>query len=262
MLEVVLFALEADYTAAAMRAGVGAAVVDWEWRGKAARQSGRDTQINYGTHEDLTRTRESVAGRVICRINNEPELRAREAQLAVKLGADEVWLPMVRSVGEVRECLDAVGDRAGVGIMLETRDALTLGRELAHLPLTNVYVGLNDLCIDLGRDNLFEPLVDGTLERFRDSYNGRIGFAGVTRPEHGAPIPQHLLLAEMERLECAFGVARRAFHADVAQEDIAQALTGIAETWRALEARTAREREQDHAQLTREVLGMSAVHAR
>ena len=144
-------------------------------------------------------------------------------------------------------------------MMLETRDALALGRALTQLPLSRVYVGLNDLCIDLGRANLFEPLVDGTLERFRDSYPGRLGFAGVTRPERGAPIPQRLLLAEMARLDCSFGVARRAFHADVAREEIGQALADIAATWRSLEARTAPERDADHAKLERAVLGVTAV---
>jgi hypothetical protein len=259
VLDILLFALDVDYAAAAVRAGVAAVVVDWEWRGKAARQDGRDTQINYGTQEDLMRARASCAGPVICRINNRPEVRQREARLAVELGADEVWLPMVRSVAEVRECLDAVGDRAAVGMMLETREALALGRELTQLPLSHVYVGLNDLCIDLKKANLFEPLVDGTLERFRDSYPGRLGFAGVTRPERGAPIPQRLLLAEMARLDCSFGVARRAFHADVAKDEIGQALADIAATWRSLGARTAHARDADHAQLERAVMGVPAV---
>lgn len=261
MLDVVLFALDVDYASAAMRAGTAAVVVDWEWRGKATRQQGRDTQINYGTQEDFARVRANCAGHLICRINNQPEVRVREARLAVELGADEVWLPMVRNVAEVRECLDAVGDRAAVGMMLETRDALALGREMTELPLSRVYVGLNDLCIDLRKANLFEPLVDGTIERFRDSYSGRLGFAGVTRPECGAPIAQRLLLAEMARLDCSFGVARRAFHADVAKEEIGQALADIAATWRSLEARTAPARDADHTQLERAVLNVIAVEA-
>ena len=261
MLDIVLFTLDIDYAAAAVRAGVAGVVVDWEWRGKAARQQGRDTQINHGTQEDLTRVRARCAGPVICRINNQPEARLREARLAVELGADEVWLPMVRSIAEVRECLDAVGDQAAVGMMLETRDALALGRELAQLPLSRVYVGLNDLCIDSSKANLFEPLIDGTIERFRDSYSGPLGFAGVTRPERGAPIPQRLLLAEMARLDCSFGVARRAFHADVALDEIGQVLTDIAATWRSIEARDGPARDADHAQLKRAVLGEIAAKA-
>jgi hypothetical protein len=259
VLDVVLFALDVDYAAAAEREGVAAVVVDWEWRGKAVRQHGRDTQINYGTQDHLTRARARCAGHVICRINNQPGVRVREARLAVDLGADEVWLPMVRSIAEVRECLDAVGNRASVGMMLETRDALALGGEITQLPLSRVYVGLNDLCIDEGRENLFEPLVDGTIERFRESYSGPLGFAGVTRPERGAPIPQRLLLAEMARLDCSFAVARRAFHADVKPEEIGQALSDIAVTWRSLEARGCPARDADHAQLERAVLGSTAV---
>jgi hypothetical protein len=255
VLDVALFALDCDYAAAAMRAGAAAVVLDWEWRGKSTRQLGRDTQINHHTEVDLVRMRASCTGRVICRINNQPEVREREALLAVELGADEVWLPMVRRVEEVCECLNAVGGRAAVGVMIETRDALALGRELSELPLSHAYVGLNDLCIDLRTANLFQPLVDGTLERFREHYRGRFAVAGVTRPERGAPIPQRLLLAEMARLDCSFGVGRRAFHADVAKEDIGQALAEIAAAWRSLKARTRAERDADHAQLKLAVLG-------
>ncbi len=247
--------MDIDYAAAAARAGITAVVVDWERRGKAGRQRGRDTQISDRTQKDLTRIRERSAGHVICRINNQPGVRVREALLAVDLGADEVWLPMVRSVAEVRECLDAVGDRAAMGMMLETGDALALGHELAQLPLSRVYAGLNDLCIDSGGTNIFEPLVDGTLERFRESYPGSLGFAAVTRPECGAPIPQHLLLSEMARLDCSFGVARRAFHADVKGEEIGQALGDIAAAWRLLETRTVPARDAHHAQLERAVRG-------
>jgi hypothetical protein len=259
VLDVVLFALDVDYAAAAVRAGIGAVVVDWEWRGKALRQKGRDTQISYGTQEDLARVRAACIGRVICRINNQPEIRVREAKLAVDLGADEIWLPMVRDLAEARECLDAVGERAAVGMMLETREALALGGELTALPLSSVYVGLNDLGIDLGAANLFEPLIDGTLERFRDTYSGRLGFAGVTRPECGAPIPQRLLLAEMARLECSFGVARRAFHADVAREEIGEALADIEATWRSLNERAPSARAADHADLERAVRAATAA---
>ena len=94
--------------------------------------------------------------------------------------------------------------------MVETREAIRLGRALSQLPLAHAYIGLHDYYIDGGSSGLFEPIVDGTLDRFRDEYPGAIGFAGIiTRPGGGNPIPQRLLLAAMARLGCAFGVARR-----------------------------------------------------
>jgi hypothetical protein len=247
-MDVLLFTLDHRYGAAALAAGVAAVVVDWEWSGKAERQDGRDTEINSGTPEHLARQRAAHTGSIVCRINNTPEARVSEARSAVALGAGEVWLPMVRSVDEVTEVLRAVGDAAEVGVVAETREALAMGRALSLLPLSRVYIGLHDLRIDRGSTSLFEPLVDGTTERFRNVYRGPLGFAGITRPERGVPVPQRLLLAEMVRLGAAFGVARRAFRADVPAEEIGAALaaidTAVAELSRRNDAQIALDRRE------------------
>jgi hypothetical protein len=95
------------------------------------------------------------------------------------------------------------------------------------MDLARVYIGLNDLHIDLKLDNLFEPLADGTVQRFRESYAGRFGVAGFTHPARGRPISCRLLLAEMARLGCSFAVARRSFRADVPAPEIAEAISAV-----------------------------------
>lgn len=257
MKDVLLFSHDVDYAAAAIAAGMAGVVVDWEWRGKADRQNGHDTQINRGTVDDLVAIGRVAGERVICRINNLAGQRERECEDAIAHGVAELWLPMVRSVAEVEACLRRIDGRARLGIMVETRQAMQLGRELSALPLHRAYIGLQDYRIDNGHAGLFDPIVDGTLDRFREGFTGALGFAGVTRPDGGHPIPQRLLLAAMARLDCHFGVARRMFRADVPAGAIGATLATIALEGAYLAARPAAQVHADHA-----ALADAIVHAR
>ncbi|UHQ19530.1 hypothetical protein LVB87_15285 [Lysobacter sp. KIS68-7] len=260
-MDLLLFSHDRDYAAAALAGGVAGVVVDWEWRGKTERQSGHDTQINRGTPEDLVAMRAIAGERVVCRINNS-EHRDAECLSAISHGASEIWLPMVRSVAEVEQCLRCIDGQARLGLMVETREAMRLGREFATLPLSRLYVGLHDYRIDTGNANMFAPIVDGTLDRFREDYPGAIGVAGITRPERGHPIPQRLLLAAMVRLRCDFGIARRAFRADVAPERIDEAVADIGAEVAALHARLPMLVEDDHRVLRNVILAMEPAQPR
>ena len=82
------------------------------------------------------------------------------------------------------------------------RKPLLSAVELARRPLSRVYVGLNDLRIDRGSNELFEPLVDGTVEYVRNCVRGpRFGVAGLTVPHLGSPVPSRLLAAELTTLK-------------------------------------------------------------
>jgi hypothetical protein len=255
MLDCLLFTSDPVYGAAAIAAGIAGLVVDWEWQGKADRQAGRATEVNHGTVDDLVAIRRATGGHVVCRINNTPRGRDRECRLAIEHGADEVWLPMVRSPRELEQCLRAIDGRARLGTMVETREAMRLGREFARLPLAHAYVGLNDYRIDNGHAGLFEPMVDGTIDRFRADYPGALGVAGITRPDRGVPVPQRLLLADMLRLGCSFGVARRGFRADIGIDAIADGIAAIGVEVARLQSRSNAAVAADQASLAAAVAG-------
>lgn len=248
-LPVLLFTHDAAYAAAACRAGVAGIVVDWEWRGKAERQCGRDTEINLGTADDLRAIRATCEARVVCRVNNTPGAREREIDLALALGADEIWLPMVRRVDEVEETLAQIGGAAGLGVVVETREAIGFARKLGALPITRAFIGLHDLRIDRGHTGLFDPLLDGTVDRFREGFPGVLGVAGVTDPRFGEPVPQSLLLAQMARLRCGFAVARRSFRRDIPIEAIGEALDRISTAYASLLRRDSGQVEADRVLL-------------
>lgn len=245
----VLFSVDPVFIREAVRAGVDVLIVDWENVGKERRQASADTEINRNTPEDLRRVRAATKARVICRINPAGPSTPGEVETAVREGADEILLPMVRGPSEVQRVLDQARGRCGVGILVETVAALGCLEALARLPLSRVYVGLNDLAIERRSPNLFEPLLDGTLDAIRRPFRVPFGFGGLTLPERGAPIPCRLLMGEMARLSCSFSFLRRSFHADVRGKDLAAEVPRIKAALAAAFARRTEEAARDRAEL-------------
>ena len=258
-----LFSTDPAFAGAAVEAGAAGVIVDWEHRGKRERQLGADTQVNTDTPADLDRIRAATAGRVLCRVNGWGPGSEREIDLAVALGADEVLLPMVRGLAEVDAALAVLDGRCGLGILVETTDAVERTEELVSRPLSRLYVGLNDLMIDRGGRNLFTPLVDGTVERVRAATPARIpfGVAGLTLPDRGWPIPCRLLAGELARLDASFTFLRRSFQADVAGRDLAVELPRILASVAAARSRPSRQRAADRAELALRVVCLPTAPA-
>lgn len=244
-----LFSTQPDFIQEAVACGCREVIVDWENQGKKARQSGADTQINHDTLDDLLRVRSCTQAVVICRINSFGPGTAAEVEQAISASADEIMLPMVRSADEVRAVLAWAKDRCGVGILVETMDAVRELSALAALPLSRVYVGLNDLAIGRGSPSIFMPLVDGLLERIRSTFRVPFGFGGLTLPERGRPIPCRLLMAEMARLDCQFSFLRRSFHRDVQGLDLKNHIPRVLEAIALARRRTPSEVERDRRDL-------------
>jgi hypothetical protein len=214
-----LFTVDPGWGSDVVAAGAAGIVVDWERRGKARRQRGEDTQINADTPDDLARMRAATDGRLLCRINGFGPWTGGEVDEAIACGADEILLPMVRTPDEVDRALDLVAGRCGLGILIETQDAVGRAAELARRPLSRIYLGLNDLRIDRRSDELFRPLVDGTVDDVRAVVTQPFGVGGLTLPGGGFPVPSGLLAAELVRLAADFTFLRRSFTADMAGRD-------------------------------------------
>jgi hypothetical protein len=237
-------------------AGAAGVIVDWEYAGKVHRQRHADTEINGQTLADLQIARNATSATVLCRVNAFGATTEWEIEAAIAAGVDEILLPMVRTVEEVRATLDLVRGRCGVGILVETVDAVDLAAMLGRLPLSRVYVGLNDLMIDRGHTSIFAAVLDGTVERVRACFDVPFGFAGLTLVDAGFPVPCRLLIAEMARLGCCFTFLRRSFHRDIRGRAIAE------EVPRMLQAlATAAGRSADAVERDREDLGAAIAGA-
>jgi hypothetical protein len=215
-----LFATEQRFIRKAILSGVSGIVVDWEYQGKQERQFGADTQINRHSVEDLINIRHSTDATVICRLNAFNTTTPEEVEKAIGGGADELLLPMVRTVEEVKAVSNLVRSRCKLGILVETENALRISKALSHLKLSRVYMGFNDLAIERKTPNIFSPVIDGTLEKIRGYFNVPFGFGGLTLPDCGYPIPCRLLIAEMVRLGCSFSFLRRSFYRDIHNREV------------------------------------------
>ena len=250
LVELLVFSVDPAFAAACVDAGAAGVIVDWERRGKHRRQAGEGTQINSDTPADLARVRAATPGRVLCRVNSAGPWTHDEVELAIALGADEVLLPMVRTPEQVDLALDGVAGRCGLGILVETQDAVERVDELADRPLSRVYLGLNDLRIDRGSEALFTPLVDGTVDSVRAACGPvPFGVAGLTLPDGGWPVPSALLTAELARVGADFTFLRRSFTADVAGRDLRVEVPRILDACAAARGRTAGEVAEDAAAL-------------
>ncbi len=256
-----LFATEPHLLGRAVAAGIDGIIVDCEFAGKEARQAGADTEINRHTFADVERIRRHTSTPVLCRINRFGPMTRREVEQAITAGADEILLPMVQTPREVELVLNQVRSRCGVGILVETVAALGVLEELGRLPLSRVYLGLNDLGIARKTPNIFTAVADGTLEYVRQHFRVPFGFGGVTLPERGYPIPCSLLMGELARLNCSFTFLRRSFWADTRGRDLMVELPRIREALDAATRRPAGSVARDQAVLYDAINGWKPVHS-
>jgi hypothetical protein len=142
---------------------------------------------------------------------------------------------MVRHRSDVEPVLDAARGRVGVGILIETNDAVAQVAEFSTLPLSRVYAGLNDLAIERRSSTIFAAVADGTVERLRRQIARPFGFGGLTVPDEGHPVPCRLLMGEMARLASQFAFLRRSFHRAVRNRPLKDCVlairAGLAAAW-------------------------------
>lgn len=260
-LELFLFTRDVGLATRAVAAGIDGIVIDWERNGKHARQFAADTEISLDTVDDLRRMRVATQARILCRINPVGDRTPYEVDAAIEAGADELLLPMVRSVEDVRMALQVVAARIDLGIMVETVDAVAGARELARQPVSRVFLGLNDLAIERGSTSIFTALVDGTVDHVREAFEVPFGVAALTVPEGGEPLPCRLLIGELARLRCDFSILRRSFRRDIAGRQLDVELLRIHAAVTDAASRSDHEIRSDRAEIVRAVgeLGVSTL---
>lgn len=229
--ELFLFTTDPQLAKECNSAGVNAIIIDWENKDKEKRQNGYSTQINYDTADDLVLMRNNFPGTIICRINKYNPLYAEdEINQAIDGGADELLLPMVENKEEVNHVLKIVNNRCKVGILIETDAAVNNAASFTDLPLSRIYIGLNDLHISRKSVNIFEPLVDTTVEKIKSLFpHIPVGVGGLTHPEKGDPIPSSILLKQYAALNINFSFLRRSFIKDIAETGVDTTVHAIKE---------------------------------
>ena len=194
--------------------------VDLERNGKAARQKGHDTFISTHHLNDVGLIKAVLKqSRLMVRVNpvQMDNLAASKAEVDAVLGqgADMIMLPMFSHPEEMRAFTDMVAGRASIVPLLETPGALRSLDSWIDTPgIHEVFVGLNDLHLSLGCSFMFEPLLEGHVERVATAARARglrFGFGGIARMDEGT-LPGHDVLAEHVRLGSGAVILSRTFN--------------------------------------------------
>ncbi|WP_020533530.1 hypothetical protein [Flexithrix dorotheae] len=208
-------------------AGIDGVIIDWETKGKDHRQHFFNTQITKHSLADLKLISKFTSAKITCRVNGQAFLNKREILDAIEGGADEVLIPMVKTLEEVDFVFQVVREKAKVALMLETEEALLLADQLDKYPVSKFFVGLNDLSIQRNSRNIFKPISDGTITELRPKITKPFGMAGLTHPMEGNPVPCHRLIKEMVRFNCTFAFLRRSFYRDLEKYNAKEILKAI-----------------------------------
>lgn len=196
-------------------AGVDRIMVDLEIMGKAQRQGHMDTLISDHSLDDVAAITQQVSEvELMVRVNPWHENSCEEIEQVVALGADIVMLPMFRTSREVNHFVETIAGRSKTCLLFETASAVARVDDiLACRGIDEVYVGLNDLHIEMHLDFMFE-LVSGGLvpmlaQRFVDA-GVAFGFGGVAPMRQGLIGPRPLL-GEHVRLGSSRVILSRGF---------------------------------------------------
>jgi HpcH/HpaI aldolase/citrate lyase family len=228
--------------------------VDLERNGKAERQAGRDTFISGHQMADVGRVKAVLKrSRLMVRVNpyqsQTPAAARDEVDEVLAHGADMLMLPMFSKADELRAFADLVAGRAPIVPLLETAGALACLDDWLDTPgLGEVFVGLNDLHLSLGCRFMFEPLLQGHVDRVASAARRqglRFGFGGIARVEEGL-LRGSDVLAEHVRMGSGAVILSRTFTRPHGEASFEQAVADLRIAEQQLALRTFPQVHADH----------------
>jgi hypothetical protein len=216
MIKFMLITNDPELAQFAETCGVGRVFVDLEQHGKQERQGHLDTFISGHLMADVAKVKAKLSqADLLVRLNPLYSDTQREVDEAIMAGADLLMLPMIREAEEVRCFADLVNSRVGVIPLVETIAAANDIDEIVNIPgVVEVYIGLNDLHLEMQLSFMFELLANGFVDKLAKTINAAglpFGFGGIARVGEGI-IPGELILGEHLRLGSSSVILSRTFH--------------------------------------------------
>lgn len=192
-------------------------MIDLEYLGKKSRQTGKDLFHSEHVLEDIPRIKSLLNhSKLFVRVNSIYDNSLNEIDEVLEGGADILMLPYFKTIEEVRYFISCIDKRAAVSLLIETKEAVELLKDIIKINgIDEYHIGLNDLSISLGNDTIFKAVVDGTIERCIDilkTTNKPYGFGGVgSMSNRNLTIDPFLCLSEQIRSGCSIGWLGRSF---------------------------------------------------
>ena len=221
MLKLMYITNNKDVALIAENAGVERIFVDMEYIGKADRQGGMDTVQSHHTIKDVQEIRSAISkAQLLVRCNPIHESTSdyysskEEIDEIIECGADIIMLPFFKTAEEVKTFIRLVAGRAKTMLLFETRDAVCNIEEILAIDgIDEVFIGLNDLSLEFGKNFMFELLADGTVEKLCNKFKAKgvpYGFGGIAALGKGM-LPAEYVIAEHYRLDSTSAILSRSF---------------------------------------------------
>lgn len=239
--------------------------VDLERIGKAERQKGRDTFITSHEVDDVGRIKAVLRrSMLMVRVNpyqlENPDASRAEVDAVIAQGADLLMLPMFTDARQLRAFSALVDGRVPIVPLLETTGALeSLPQWLDTPGIYEVFVGLNDLHLSLGCRFMFEPLLQGHVDRVAaatQQHGLRLGFGGIARVHEGV-VPGRDVLGEHLRLGSQAVILSRTFHRAGGEASFEAAVAALRAAEAELLLRTSIEIENDRRRVAGLITALS-----
>jgi len=195
--------------------------VDMEYIGKTDRQGGMDTVQSHHTVEDAKRIKQTLTkAQLLVRCNPIHQGTAQypsskeEIDRVVESGADIIMLPYFKTAAEVQTFVDLVGGRAKTMPLVETKEAVAAIDEILSIDgIDELYIGLNDLSLSLGKRFMFQPLAEGLVDELAQKCRAKgipFGFGGIASIGQGM-LPSEHIIREHHRLGSTAAILSRSF---------------------------------------------------
>lgn len=247
--------------------GVERIFVDLEIHGKEQRQGHLSTVISRHSFDDITTIRQAVPeASLLVRLNPLWRGTPDEIDRAIGLGADILMQPMFHSADEVAEFGKLVARRVRFIPLIETeaaiRDAAAI---VANSDVDEIFIGLNDLHLDMKLPFMFTPLANGVVDGVATVAKGSgkpFGFGGVARVGEG-DLPGELVIAEHVRLGSSSVILSRTFMRDfdprneVSRADLLRHLGNLRVEEERLATRSYEEQQRDRLVIQARVTAIS-----
>ncbi len=232
-----------------IRSGVDRIFVDLEILGKIERQGHLSTVISKHTIDDVGAMRKAFPHlELLVRINPVHDKTEEEIEKVLAFSPQFIMLPMYKTVQEVQTVSNILRGRAGLVPLVETPEALNNIEEVCSIAaVVEMYLGMNDLHLALGRKFMFEFLMDGTVEKFANivkNHGKNFGFGGIARIGEGI-LPAEDIIGEHERLGSSSVILSRTFHRQTEPIDFLEEIKKIRLCEKKAGSRSKQEKEKD-----------------
>lgn len=195
--------------------GVDRVWIDLEVLGKEERQKNYDSVKSKHSIQDIQVIRPLLRqAKLQVRINPINPNSKEEIDKVIEAGCDYIMLPMFKTVDEVKTFFDCVDGRVKTILLFETKEAVEILEDILDLDcIDEIHIGLNDLHLSMGKQFMFELLVDGTVEYICNKIKEKqipYGFGGIARIGQGA-LPAEYIIGEHYRMGSTRAILSRSF---------------------------------------------------